>query len=136
MRSTGSPRRTCTGCPPRRIAGIDAAGLRIDITDDRSTLRQVDVWVDPATRVTLAAEVYGDGADRPALTTTFTTFSGDRPGDDVTRFRPRRNVAVSRERVLDIADAANQFAPVDPPAVGGGPSADRRATRRLSTAAV
>ena len=35
--------------PPRRIAGIDAAGLRIDITDDRSTLRQVDVWVDPAT---------------------------------------------------------------------------------------
>ena len=101
--------------PPRRIAGIDAAGLRIDITDDRSTLRRVDVWVDPATRVTLAAEVYGDGADRPALTTTFTTFSGERPGDDVTRFRPRRNVAVSRERVLDIADAANQFAPVDPP---------------------
>jgi hypothetical protein len=105
---------------PRRIAGIDAAGLRIDITDDRSTLRRVDVWVDPATRVALAADVYGDGADRPALTTTFTTFSGHRPGDDVTRFRPRRNVAVSRERVLDIADAANQFAPVDPPETVAG----------------
>jgi hypothetical protein len=104
---------------PRRIAGVDAAGLRIDIRDERSTLRRVDLWVDPASGVTLAADVYGD-ASQPALTSAFTTFSADSPGDDVTRFRPRRNVTVSRERVLDIADAANRFAPVEPPAALAG----------------
>ncbi len=60
---------------PRRIAGVDATGLRVDITDPRSTLRRVDLWVDPANGVTLAADVYGDVA-QPALTTAFTTYSG------------------------------------------------------------
>lgn len=104
---------------PRRIAGVDAAGLRIDIRDDRSTLRHVDLWVDPASGVTLAADVYGD-ASQPALASTFSAFSAAAPDDEVTRFRHRRNVPVSRERVLDIADAANQFAPVEPPATVAG----------------
>jgi hypothetical protein len=100
--------------PSRRIAGVDAAGLRVDIRDPRSALLRVDLWVDPESGVTLAADVYGDAA-QPALTTSFTTFSGDRPDDDVTRFRRSRHVPVMQEHVLDIADAADQFAPFDAP---------------------
>lgn len=98
----------------RRIAGVVAAGLRVEFTDPRSTLRRVDLWVDPATGVAVAADVYGDGP-QPALSTALTTYSAGRPDDDVTRFRPRRNVPVVQEHVLDIADAADQFAPVEPP---------------------
>jgi hypothetical protein len=106
---------------PRRVAGIDAAGLRIEITDQRSTLSRVDLWVDPETGVALAADVYSD-ASQPALTTTLTTYSPSRPDDDVTTFRPRRNVPVIQDRVLDIADAAQQFAPViTPTSIAGLP---------------
>lgn len=104
---------------PRRIAGVDATGLRVDITDPRSTLRRVDLWVDPANGVTLAADVYGDVA-QPALTTAFTTYSADAPDDAVTLFRPNRDVPVYQDHVLDIADAADQFAPVDAPATVAG----------------
>jgi hypothetical protein len=108
-----------TRLSPRRVAGVDAAGLRIDIDDPRSTLDRVDLWVDPQTGVTLAAEVYGD-TSQPALSTAFTTYSRAVPADDVTRFRPRRDVPVSQEHILDIADAAEEFAPVEaPPTVAG-----------------
>jgi hypothetical protein len=104
---------------PRRIAGVDATGLRVTIRDPRSTLRHVDLWVDPETGVTLAADVYAEAA-QPALTTSFTTYSPSRPDDGVTRFRPRRHVPVTQDHVLDIADAADQFAPVDAPASVAG----------------
>ncbi len=38
----------------------------------------------------------------------------------MTRFRPSRDVPVLQDHVLDIADAANQFAPIDPPATVAG----------------
>lgn len=105
--------------PPRRIAGVDAAGFRIEIADPRSTIRHVDVWVDPESGVALAAEVYGD-ASQPSVSTSFTTFSSGRPDDAVTRFRPARQVAVRQIHILDIADAADQFATVQAPATLAG----------------
>ena len=52
-RSTGSRPAPSPGLPARRIAGVDAAGLRVAITDPQSTIRHVDLWVDPDTGVTL-----------------------------------------------------------------------------------
>lgn len=115
----GVPSSDVERLPPRRVAGVDAAGLRVEVGDPRSTLRRVDLWVDPATGVALAAEVYGDGS-QPALTTTMSTYSRGRPEDAVTRFRPRRDVPVLSDHVVDIADAADQFAPVDAPAAVAG----------------
>jgi hypothetical protein len=108
-----------TRLSPRRVAGVDAAGLGVLVSDPRSSLREADLWVDPDTGVALAVDVYGD-ASQPALSTTFTTFSRDRPDVRVTRFRPSRHVPVRQDHVLDIADAADQFASVDPPTTVAG----------------
>ena len=105
--------------PARRIAGVDVAGLRVPITDPGSSLRHVDLWVDPETGVTLSAEVYGDSS-QPAVSTTFTTYSAGRPDADVTRFHPAPGVYVFQDRVLDIADAANEFSLVRAPSSVAG----------------
>ena len=104
---------------PRRIAGVDAAGLRIAISGPASSISHVDAWVDPATGVALAVDVYGDSS-QPAVSTAFTAFSPARPDIDKTRFRPAPGIFLSQDRVLDIADAANQFASVLPPSTIAG----------------
>jgi hypothetical protein len=108
-----------TPLPARRIAGVDAAGLRVQITDEHSSLTHVDLWVDPATGVTLEAQVYGDSA-QPAVSTTFTSYSSGLPSGGVTHFHPAPSVHQFSDPVIDIADAADQFAPVRAPATIGG----------------
>jgi hypothetical protein len=103
----------------RRVAGVDAAGLRVEITDTRSSIRHVDLWVDPETGIALAVEVYDD-ASQPALSTMFTTFSRAGPDAEVTRFRHATGVPVYPDPVLDIADAADQFASVRAPGTVAG----------------
>jgi hypothetical protein len=105
--------------PGRRVAGVDTAGLRVAITDTRSAVRHVDLWVDSETGVALEVEVYGE-ASQPAVTTTFTTYSAGRPDAGVTRFRPAQGVSLLYYSVLDIAEAADQFAPIRPPATVTG----------------
>ncbi|HEX3929938.1 MAG TPA: hypothetical protein VHW64_04500 [Nocardioides sp.] len=104
-----------TSLPARRIAGVDAAGLRVPVTGVQSSLRHVDLWVDPATGVTLAARVYGVSS-QPAVSTTFTTYSSAIPGTAATHFRPAPGVTRFADRIVDIADAADEFAPVKAPA--------------------
>ena len=115
MALDGQSTRDVTRLPPRRVAGVDAAGFRVSIAAEQSTLRHVDLWVDPTNGVTLAADVYADG-DQPLLSTTFTTYSRTTPDLEVTQFRPAAGVHRYSYRVLDIANAADQFASVRPPA--------------------
>lgn len=110
----GQPNQNVSRLSPRRVAGVDAAGLRVRITDPRSTIDHVDLWVDPATGVTLEARVYGDSA-QPAVTTSFTTYQSGAPAVALTRFRPAPGVPDYPDRVIDIADAADQYAPVHTP---------------------
>jgi hypothetical protein len=46
-----------TALPARRIAGRDAAGLRLVPTDPDTTIGRVDIWADPATALPLRVEV-------------------------------------------------------------------------------
>jgi hypothetical protein len=62
----------------------------------------------------LALEAYGDAA-QPAITSTFTSISVRTPPPTATTFHPAPGVHESVDDILDIADAANQFAPVLPP---------------------
>ena len=83
--------------PPRRIAGVDAAGLRIDITDDRSTLAG---WTCGSTRPPAWCwrPRCTATARRPALSTAFTTVLGGRPRRRRDPFHPRRASRSSRRR--------------------------------------
>jgi len=69
--------------PARRIAGITAAGMRYRPSDSRATLRQIDVWADPASGLPLQVDVTGRGTDAPVLVTRFLELSLRAPDDAV-----------------------------------------------------
>jgi hypothetical protein len=46
-----------TAIPARRVAGRDAAGLRLVPTDPDTTIGRVDIWADPVTALPLRVEV-------------------------------------------------------------------------------
>jgi hypothetical protein len=106
--------------PARRLTGIAAPGLRVRPEAPQSSIDHVDLWADPGSGVVLRVEVYGEGADEPAFTTAFREFSAATPDASTTSFVPTEDTEVSSDPVLDIADAANQFASVRPPASIGG----------------
>jgi hypothetical protein len=73
--------------------------------------------------------VVGKGAEGPAFTSQFLDFSAATPPVARTVFVPPPGARIERDNVLDIADAADQFAPLLPPEVVAGlakaPQADR-----------
>src|SRR4051794_284732 len=91
-----------TRLPPRRIAGQDALGLRLDVDDARSSLDHVDLWADADTGTVLAVDAYATGSV-PFVSSAFTTFSADLPSADVTRFETPPGVAPQLEPLLDFA---------------------------------
>jgi hypothetical protein len=115
--------------PPARVAGIDALGLRMSPAAAQSSIDHVDAWADPESGVVLRVVVVGKGAQTPAFTTEFAEFSAATPSVDRTAFVPPRGADFEFDVLLDIADVANQYAPVEPPDTVAGlakaPQADR-----------
>jgi hypothetical protein len=112
----------------RRVAGIAAPGIRIVPADRRSSVDHVDLWVDPASAVVLRLDAYAAHDRAPSFSTRFTSFSVRTPAAGRTRFVAPAGARTRFDDVLDIADAANQYAPFDPPPVIAGLS--RAATPR------
>lgn len=106
--------------PARRLAGRSAAGLRVRPPSPLSSIDHVDLWADVATGVPLLIEVYATGASSPDFTSRFTDFTPGPPDPDTLAFTAPATADVTYDDVLDIADAANQYAPVRPPAVVAG----------------
>lgn len=61
-------------------------------------------------------ELYGIGEERPVLTTTLRELSLSWPLAEITDFTPGASVRVNYEQSVDVAAAANAFAPYDLPA--------------------
>jgi hypothetical protein len=57
--------------PARRVAGVEAAGLRLTPDDPDTAIAWVDVWADPRTGLPVHLEVAGRGATDPVFTTRF-----------------------------------------------------------------
>ncbi len=109
--------------PARRVAGISAPGLRLLPDDQGSTVARADLWIDPDTGLALRVELYAAGNQQPVLTTALRHFDRDTPDPALTRFRPAAGVEVNFDQSVDVAAAANAFAPYDlPPSLGGLPS--------------
>ncbi|HEY6745582.1 MAG TPA: hypothetical protein VI357_07660 [Mycobacteriales bacterium] len=108
--------------PARRVAGRDAAGLRLRPSDPGTTIDRVDLWVDEGSGLALRVEVYGKGAARPVLETAFLDFSTAVPRPDATRFSPADPSRVQGGTSPDLAARINLFAPVEaPPTLAGLP---------------
>ena len=116
----GVTARDVSVLPSRRLAGEVADGLRVRPPSPLSSIDRVDLWVGEDSDLPLLVEVYADGDTRPSFTSRFADVSTERPGDDELDFEPTPSTDVERDDVLDIADAANQYAPVRPPATVAG----------------
>ncbi len=107
---TPRPRR----CPPdgSRVGPPTAcaSGRRT-----RSSIDRVDVWADRASGIPVSVEVYGRGASRPAMSTTFLDFAAGRPAAAATAFTPPPSARVRFGSRFDLVDAIARFSPAQPP---------------------
>lgn len=106
--------------PARRIAGRDALGLRLVPADERTTIDRVDVWIDPGSGLPVRVEVYGAGTSTPAIRSRFLELTVGEPAPGVTAFDTPPGTQLGFTDVVDVAAAANQFAPAaTPPELAG-----------------
>jgi hypothetical protein len=94
--------------------------LRLVPAEAGTSVRQVDVWIDPQSGLPLQVELYGADEKRPVLSTVLRELSVGPPSDGSTRFALAAGVGLNYEESVDVAAAANAFAPVDLPASLGG----------------
>jgi hypothetical protein len=66
--------------PSRRVAGINAAGLRVTPAGHATTIGAIDIWADPRTGLPVEVQITGRGTGQPVLTSTFLELSERRPG--------------------------------------------------------
>ena len=104
----------------RRVAGVDAPGLRLLPGTPQSSIDHVDLWADPASGLALRVDVVAKGAEAPAFTSQFLEFSAGRPPADRVRFERPPGADLTYDNVLDVADAANQYSPFLPPDSAAG----------------
>ncbi|MAS53376.1 MAG: transcriptional regulator [Pimelobacter sp.] len=96
--------------PARRIAGVSAPGLRLEPASGQTTIDHVDLWADEETGLALRVEVYA-GSSAPVLTTVFEEFSAAGPEPDQVADTWSGQVERDFDDTVDLADAANQYAP-------------------------
>jgi hypothetical protein len=104
-----------TRLPAARLAGRTALGLRVRPSEPASSIDRVDLWADDETGIPLRVEVYAKGGSQAAVTSSFMDFSPAEPDADVVTPPQPADADYDVEDVIDIADAANRFAPLDPP---------------------
>ncbi|MEC3977280.1 hypothetical protein [Amycolatopsis sp. H20-H5] len=73
--------------PARRVAGVEAAGIRLTPADPDTTVGRIDVWADPGTGVAVQVELTAKGQTAPVLTTSFEELAQTQP--DVLAEPPR-----------------------------------------------
>jgi hypothetical protein len=100
----------------RRVAGRDALGVRLVPAEEAAGVGRVDVWVEPGSGLALQVEVYGKGADRPALDTRFLALDLAVPPAAVTAFSPPVGSSVRQARAAEVVlEAGRRITPVPLP---------------------
>jgi hypothetical protein len=66
--------------PSRRVAGMDAAGLRVTPAGHATTIGAIDIWADPRNGLPVEVQITGRGTAQPVLTSSFLELSERRPG--------------------------------------------------------
>lgn len=103
--------------PARRIAGIDAAGLRLVPSGPDTTVAHVDIWADAATGLPLQAEVTAKGGTRPVFVTRFLEIHLSTPSAAVLAPpAPRPGIGYTVTEAPDIISAINRRRPAFLPA--------------------
>lgn len=105
----------------RRVAGVDAAGLRLLPADPgRTTVERVDLWADPATGLALRVELHAVGVKGAALTSLLLDLDRAQPAAERTRFLPPFGSDIAVVEAPDLAALADRYAPFRLPATVAG----------------
>jgi hypothetical protein len=104
--------------PAQRVAGVDAAGLRIAPADPASTISAVDMWADPISGLPVAVEVFARGEPGPVLVSRFLGLSLKKPAETTLRPQPGPGVDFATTALPDAAGVLNGFGPPLPGSLG------------------
>ena len=116
--------RSVTSLGGRRIAGIDAAGLRAVPADPDTTIGWIDVWADPRSGLPVQVEVGQRGTADPVFTTRFLDLDQRAPAAALLVPQVPASAGLTVTTAEDIATAVNGAVPVVLPATLAG--RDRR----------
>ena len=105
-----------TALPSRRIAGRDAAGLRLVPSDPATTVGRIDVWADPVTALPLRVEVAGRGGGPALLTTEMVELTDGPPDPAFLRIDPPPGAGAVTAKAIDVAGALRVLGAPPPPA--------------------
>ncbi len=105
--------------PARRVAGRDAAGLRLTPSDPDTTVGHVDVWADPATALPLRVEVAARTGP-PLLTTELLEVTDGPPDPAALDLQPPPGAGLVTASATDVAGALRVIGAPPPPAVLAG----------------
>lgn len=100
---------------PRRVAGLEAVGVRLRPSDAQASIDRADVWADPDTGLPLRVDVYAAGETRPSLSSRYADVDLTAPAASTTSFDPPPGTDVRFDETIDVADASNTFAPYRAP---------------------
>lgn len=114
-----SPADHISRLPSQRIAGVDAAGLRLVPADPVTTVGSIEVWADPANGLPVEVIVTGRGASQPALVSRFLDVNESPPSVSTVTPAPGPAVGQTITGLPDISGILNSFAPLLPARLAG-----------------
>lgn len=106
--SEARPARVST-LPEARVAGRAADGLRLRPGDPLSSIDRVDVWADRDSGIPVRVDVYGRGAAKAALSSTFLDFDDSAPSASTTLFTPPPGARVRYGQRFDLVRQIGRF---------------------------
>jgi hypothetical protein len=74
-----SPADHLSRLPSQRVAGVDAAGLRLVPASPDTTVGSIDIWADPVSGLAVEVKITARGAGHPVLVSKFLDLSQRRP---------------------------------------------------------
>jgi hypothetical protein len=105
--------------PSRRVAGIDAAGLRLVPASQATTIGAVDIWADPVNGLPVQVNLYGRRAGAALLVSRFLDVSLSTPSvADVTP-DPAPGVGFTVTGLADVSGVLGGFGPPLPGRLAG-----------------
>jgi hypothetical protein len=116
-----SPADHLSRLPSVRVAGVDAAGLRLVPANPATTVGSIDIWADPVSGLATEVRITARGADQPVLVSKFLDLSQRQPAlaTVIPHAAPGVDRTTARFSSLNgILDGGRRHYPW-PPALGG-----------------
>src|SRR6266511_255757 len=94
---------------PRRVAGVDALGLRITPRSTSTTVGRVDLWADPSSGLPVRVELTARGGAGPIIVTSFLDLRQAAPAASTVRFQIPPGARVDFDDAPDLARAVERI---------------------------